>query len=134
MDPRSCCILNAGDGAWAFAKVADQLARALWLDVSEQPREFNYVLHTEPAGPVVAGESFIPFEAVRLAADKRLLAGVFNAAGVATPETRLIGSLAGAERLLAEQPDREWCLKFPTGCGASGHRRLVPGMALPRNC
>ena len=94
MDPRSCCILNAGDGAWAFAKVADQLARALWLDVSEQPREFNYVLHTEPAGPVVAGESFIPFEAVRLAADKRLLAGVFNAAGVPTPETRLIGSPA----------------------------------------
>ncbi len=34
--------------------------------------------------------------------------------------------------MLAEEPTREWCLKFPTGCGASGHRRLVPGMALPK--
>lgn len=128
-----CCVLNGGAGAWAFAKVADQLARALWLDTSEEPRDFNYVLHTEPPGPVPAGEPFIPFDAVRLAADKRLLADAFNAAGVPTPETRLVGSLTEAEHFLAERPDREWCLKFPTGCGASGHRRLVSGMTLPRN-
>lgn len=38
-----------------------------------------------------------------------------------------------AERLLEQQPKKEWCLKFPTGCGASGHRRLHHGMSLPRN-
>jgi glutathione synthase/RimK-type ligase-like ATP-grasp enzyme len=134
MDPRSCCILNAGGGgAWAFAPVADQLARALWVDVSEDPREFNYVLYTEAPGPVPSGDSFIPFEAVRLAADKRLLAEAFNAAGVPVPETRLLGSLTEAGCVLAEVPGREWCLKFPTGCGATGHRRLVPGMSLPRS-
>jgi hypothetical protein len=39
--------------------------------------------------------------------------------------------MQGAERLLAAEPDRKWCLKFPTDCGASGHRFLTSGMTLP---
>jgi hypothetical protein len=131
MKTASCCILNGGGGGWAFAGLADQLSRALWLDVSEVPREFNYLLLVEHLDPAACGELFIPYCAMQLAADKRLLAEVFAATGVPTPETRLVGSLAEAERVLAEEPGREWCLKFPTGCGASGHRRLVPGMTLP---
>jgi hypothetical protein len=133
MRTEACCILNGGGGAWAFANLADQLSRALWLDVSEVPREYNYLLLADNFDPAACGELFIPYRAMELAADKRLLAEVFAAARVPTPETRLVGSLAEAERVAAEEPGREWCLKFPTGCGASGHRGLVPGMALPKS-
>src|SRR3954454_1555964 len=125
MTTDSCCILNAGAGAWAFAGLADWLSRALWLDVSKVPREFNYLLSADGLDST-ACRSFIPYRAIHLAADKRLLTTAFAAAGVPMPETRLVGSLAEAERVLAEDPGREWCLKFPTGCGASGHRRLSP--------
>ena len=56
---------------------------------------------------------------------------MFASTSVPTPRTYLLSSLAEAEQLLAEEPRREWCLKFPTSCGASGHRLLRPGLALP---
>lgn len=133
MKTEVCGILNGGGGAWAFAGLADQLSRALWLNVSEIPREYNYLLLVDDLDPAACGELFIPYRAMQLTADKRLLAEVFAVAGVPTPETRLVGSLAEAELMAAKEPGREWCLKFPTGCGASGHRRLVPGMALPKS-
>jgi hypothetical protein len=131
MDTGACGILNGGGGAWAFAELADGLSRALWLDVSSAPREFNYLLQPGETDPAECGESFIPCRAMQLAADKRSQAAVFAAGGVPTPETCSVGSLAEAERLLSEEPGREWCLKFPTGCGASGHRPLLAGMSLP---
>ena len=130
---RSCCVLNSGGGAWAFSGLAAQLSRALWVDVSEAPREFNYLLLADGLDPSACGELFIPYQAMQLAADKRRLAEAFAAAGVPTLETRLIASLVEAERVPAEEPGREWCIKFPTGCGASGHRRLVPGTAVPKS-
>ncbi len=131
MNTDSCCILLGGGGAWAFAGLADQLGRALWLDVSDVPREFNYLLLVDGLDPAGCEGLFIPYRAMQLAADKRLLAAAFAAAGVPTPRTFLVGSLAEAEQVLSAEPGREWCLKFPTGCGASGHRRLVSGMTLP---
>ncbi|MGL6072670.1 MAG: hypothetical protein ACRC8S_00785 [Fimbriiglobus sp.] len=129
----SYCVLNGGGGAWAFAGLAEQLSRAIWVDISAVPRKFNYLLLQDGFEPTTCGELFIPHRAMQLASDKRLLAEVFAAAGVPIPETRLVASLADAERILADEPDREWCLKFPTSCGASGHRRLTQGMTLPKN-
>jgi hypothetical protein len=131
MKPEACCILNGGGGAWAFDALARQLSAALWLDVSETPRRYNYLLHLDSPDPSACGELFISFQAMQLAADKRLQAERFAAAGVPTPATRLLPSLAEAELLLMEEPGREWCIKFPLGCGASGHRLLRPGLALP---
>lgn len=133
MKPEACCILNGGGGAWAFASLARQLSAALWVDVSESPRDYNYLLHLDSFDPAAGGEVFIPFRCMQLAADKRLLAEVFASANVPTPETHLIGSLADVKQLLADEPDREWCLKYPTGCGASGHRLLRPDMVLPKD-
>ncbi|MBY0527216.1 MAG: ATP-grasp domain-containing protein [Gemmataceae bacterium] len=133
MKPETCCILNGGGGAWAFASLALQLSDALWVDVSETPRDYNYSLHLDDIDPAACGELFISIHAMQLAADKRLLAERFASEGVPTPETRLINSLAEAESIVAEEPGREWCLKFPTGCGGSGHRMLTPGMALPKD-
>jgi glutathione synthase/RimK-type ligase-like ATP-grasp enzyme len=130
--PDSCCILNGGDGAWVFGALADQLSRSLWVDVTDVPRKINYFLHSDDISPTCC-ELFIPYHAMQIASDKRLLAEVFKGAGVPIPETRLLASMDEAERMLVDHPNQEWCLKFPTGCGATGHRRLISGMALPKN-
>lgn len=129
----SCCILNSGGGAWAFAELAQQLSQALWIDVSETPRAFNYLLAMDDFDASQCGELFIPARSMELAADKRLLAERFAAAAVPTPETRLVASLGDGLRILEAQPSREWCLKYPTGCGAGGHRLLTPETAIPRD-
>jgi hypothetical protein len=131
MKPEVCCVLNSGGGAWAFAALARQLSDALGVDVSETPRDYNYLLHSDDFDSAACGELFIPFRGMQLAADKRLLAELFASHGVPTPATRLIATLGEAKRLLAEKSDLQWCIKFPNGCGASGHRLLTPGMVLP---
>jgi hypothetical protein len=133
MKPEACCILNGGGGAWAFEALARQLSAALWVDISETPRAYNYLLSLDDLDAASSFELFIPLRSMQLAADKRLLADLFNDCGVPTPETHLAGSLAEAEQLLRDEPSREWCIKFPTGCGASGHRMLRPGVALPND-
>lgn len=126
----SCGILNAGGAAWAFDALARRLSSALGVPVTATPRAFNYLLAVDDT-PEACGASFIPLAGVRLAADKRLLAEAFQRGGVPTPRTYLVDSLAEAEWIQAAEPAREWCLKYPTGCGAAGHRMLAPGLALP---
>jgi glutathione synthase/RimK-type ligase-like ATP-grasp enzyme len=130
MDARRCCILNEGGGTWAFEGLARQLGDALWIDVSEVPRDFNYFLTADRFAPSACGDLFISFQAMRLASDKRLLAEVFTTHRVPTQATRLLGSLAEAKAFAADERPREWCVKFPTGCGATGHRILTPDVAL----
>ena len=125
-----CCILNSGGGAWAFEPLARQLSDALWVEVSEIPRAHNYLLLADDSAASQCN-SFVPFAAMRMASDKRLLAKAFADHGVPTPQTFLFDSLEEAERLLVQSPDRQWCVKYPTGCGASGHRMLTANMTLP---
>lgn len=121
-------ILNAGAGSWAFESHARRLSRALGVPMSHAPGRWNYVLSwEEPDFPT----SFIPPAAIAFAADKRLMAEVFNQHGVPTPETVLLDSPHGVQHFLAQHPDRQWVLKWPTGCGAAGHCMLVAGSTLP---
>jgi glutathione synthase/RimK-type ligase-like ATP-grasp enzyme len=133
MRPDSCCILNGGGGAWAFATLAQQLSNALWVEVSDAPRQYNYLLAMDDFDASVAGELFIPLRCLELAADKRRLAEVFAARSIPTPETHLVHSLEDAERIMQENLGRDWCLKYPTSCGATGHCMLAPGMTLPKD-
>lgn len=132
MNPDDCGILNGGGGAWAFAALAEQLSEAIGVDVSETPRKYNYLLTIDDLDPSRCGELFIPLRGMQLAADKRLLAEAFAAAAVPTPETQFVDSLPEAQRILERAPERRWCLKYPTSCGASGHRMLTEGMSLPK--
>ncbi len=128
---KSCAILLAGEGGWAFEPLARQLADALWVDVSSEPADFNYLLFAD--FPVDPTASFIPVEAIETAADKRKLASIFNDALVPTPASYLCHTFEEALLLASRQPGLEWCLKFPTGCGASGHRMLTFDTVLPKN-
>lgn len=131
LSPKDCCVLNSGDGAWAFEPLAVQLSSSLGVEISTEPRQFNYVLHFEDVGRLLDSEVFIPTEAVRLASDKRLLASVFQEHGVPTPLTRLFDKFDEVRRFITEHPNHEWCCKYPTSCGASGHRLLTEASVEP---
>jgi len=117
---RDCCILNAGGGAWAFEPLARQLGDALWVEVSQEPRDFNYLLLADD-DVAESVNSFIPLASMKLAADKRESARCFATAKVPTPQTFLLDSLEEAQELLYREGSRQWCLKYPTGCGAAGN-------------
>jgi hypothetical protein len=123
--------LNNGHGAWAFEGLARRLSAALWVDVSNTPRHYNYLLHVEDYSPAACNQLFIPYRAVELATDKRLLARAFALDRVPTPETWLFDSLDEVWQLPRSRLDKQWCLKYPTGCGASGHRLLAQEFTLP---
>src|SRR5688572_4847162 len=125
-----CAVLNTGCGAWAFEEHARRLSRALWLDVSEDPREYVYLLGWDLPEPPQA-ELFIPYRSILLAGDKRLLAGLFPEAGVSAPRTLLLNTPDEVCEAVRSETGRQWVLKYPTGCGASGHRLLDAGSPVP---
>ncbi|PQV64364.1 ATP-grasp domain-containing protein [Abditibacterium utsteinense] len=115
------CILNSGGGSWAFEEHAQRLSRAMNLEISDSPTDFNYVLGWEGA-QVPDGQSFIPLQAISMASDKRRLAQVFAEHEVATPRTELLESQAEVAQVIEANSPKQWVLKWPTGCGGSGHR------------
>src|SRR5258707_527951 len=86
----SACVLNSGNGAWAFESLAYELASALWVDICSTPADLTYLLFTEDADVPPDDQLFIPSTAMRMASDKRLLAERFLAIGVPTPRTFLV--------------------------------------------
>jgi glutathione synthase/RimK-type ligase-like ATP-grasp enzyme len=120
------CVLNAGRGSWAFEALAERLSYALGIGISAEPRSYNYVLSLEGEIDEFRGASFIPLTAVRLAADKRLIATAFSEHNVPTPRTLLFDTFAEVSEFTGAHRESHWCLKFPTGCGGRGHRLLDP--------
>ncbi len=106
MNSRDCCILNSGGGSWAFGVLATELSDAQWVDVSETPRAFNYLLLADDAMAAACERLFIPLASVRIAADKRLVAEVFAKGNVPTPRTHLVESLDEASDFSMSNPTR----------------------------
>jgi hypothetical protein len=117
-------IVNGGSGSWAFQEHAERLARALWVDVSDRPLDFNFYLHIDSIDPAQIRHSFVPLAAMEVAADKREIARVFRERNVASPETHLLATRDEVRSFLARRGESQWCLKWPTGCGATGHKVL----------
>lgn len=131
--PTDCCVLNGGNAAWAFESIASQLGVLLGVDVTSRPRRFNYVLQMDGESLPADCGSFVPIKTVQLAADKRLLAEVFNREKVSTPITKLFGNFSSALEFVHAHAERQWCLKYPTSCGANGHRMLSSTDTEPPN-
>jgi glutathione synthase/RimK-type ligase-like ATP-grasp enzyme len=131
LSPDQCCVWNDGYGAWAFDRLAADLSTLLGVDVSDKPRRFNYLLHLDDSRQVADCDLFIPIEAIRSAGDKRQLALIFNQHGVPTPLTRLFDDFDQVKNFVRLEPDTEWCLKYPTGCGGAGHQLISEGTAEP---
>jgi glutathione synthase/RimK-type ligase-like ATP-grasp enzyme len=126
----TCAIINQGNGAWAFEEHARHMARVLWAEISDTPREYNYLLCWEKPSPP-SGKLFIPFESIRIASDKRHQAELFLKHKISTPETHLLNSAHEVHALLSSSPSKEWALKYPISCGASGHRLLKSNEPIP---
>lgn len=130
---KQCCVVNGGNGAWAFEPLATQLSASLGIPVSGEPREFNYLLCLENADLTGEFTNFIPLESIRLASDKRLLASLFNKLNVPTPRTVLLNEFTDVLSFVRTHSMQGWCLKYPTSCGANGHRLLTVDAAEPAN-
>lgn len=120
---KTAAIVNGGNGAWAFEDHARRLSRALWVEISEEPRDFNYYLHLENAASDLQS-SFIPVRSIQIASDKREVARAFLEHAVPSPETYLLATRDDVRQFLLERSEESWCLKWPTGCGAAGHRMI----------
>lgn len=126
---KDAAILNSGGGAWAFEELAHSLSRAFDVPVVSEPAKFNYVLGWEGTAPP-AGESFVPWEGIKCANDKRLIARAFEGYCVPSPATFLLSDGA-LQVFLQRERERRWVLKYPTGSGGAGHRFIHAGDALP---
>ncbi|MGF1577868.1 MAG: RimK family alpha-L-glutamate ligase [Gemmataceae bacterium] len=127
-----CCILNNGPGAWAFEELARSLSSALWVDISATPRRYNYLLNLEDHPIPSRGELFIPYSSIILAADKRLLAERFFYHQVPIPRTWLVETVEEIDAIRKLNREVELCLKYPIGCGGSGHRLLTNDLTIPK--
>ena len=125
-------VLNAGESAWIFEPHANHMAHVLGVPVQDTPAAWNYVLGWDDNLPL-NGKSFVPLEAMRLASDKRLLAQCFLENDVATPRTILLDTETAVRDFLVANRDDEWVLKWPTGCGATGHRLLSNDSTIPHD-
>lgn len=123
-------VLSEGPDAWIFEPLAERLSQVLGWPIVSSPSRLNYVLAWE--GAEVAN-SFVPFEAMRIASDKRLVAHAFSISQVPTPETLLPESEHDLQQVLALRSHEEWVLKWPTGCGGVGHRIIASGDEVPPN-
>jgi len=133
LNRNECCVLNSGTGSWAFEPLANQLSAVLGIDVSDRPRRFNYLMHVEDTKLLDGCASFVPVSSIRLAADKRLLAQVFLGKNVPTPQTSLIEQFGEVQNFVRANASKKWCLKYPTSCGASGHRTVSATDDTPPN-
>ena len=134
LEINDCCVLNQGRGSWAFDPLARQLSAVLGIPVSAEPRRFNYLLDCETLPADDAADSFfIPLRAIRVASDKRLIAAAFHKHEVPAPRTVLLETFREVMEFVTRHSEVEWCLKFPTGCGAAGHRLITSNSMEPRN-
>lgn len=118
-------ILNSGSGAWAFEPLANRLSEIFGVQISSVPAARNYLLAFD--GELQSDQhSFIPFEAIKIATDKREIARAFDAHKVPCPRTFLLED-AQLQEFLTTHNHQKWLLKWPVGCGAAGHRFIEAG-------
>ena len=77
-----------------------------------------------------AGRSFVPWDAMQMAADKRLQAQAFRQAAVSIPRTELLADQSALQELLSSNRSCEWALKYPVACGGAGHRLVTADSAI----
>jgi glutathione synthase/RimK-type ligase-like ATP-grasp enzyme len=115
-------ILNQSDGGWAFENLAQILSRSLWIDISENAGNLNYILCNDMKIIDANCNSFIPLDSIRIASDKREIEKKFKTAGVARPQTFILDSSQAVKLFLESHNSNSWILKYPTGCGGIHHR------------
>jgi hypothetical protein len=117
-------ILNQSDGKWVFENLAQILSRSLWVDISEDVADLNYVLGTNTDLMDNPLNSFIPIDSIKIASDKRSIDQRFKSHNVSRPTTFIVESAPEIESILHKFDRNRWILKYPTGCGGMNHRMI----------
>ena len=85
-------ILNKSEGKWAFENLAQMLSKSLWVDISENAGDLNYILCADIDHDDNTINSFIPIDSIKIASDKREVERKFNSHNVARPRTFILES------------------------------------------
>lgn len=124
-------ILCGGSSSWVFEALAEHLSLVLSVKIVQHPAKFNYVLAYDALNKIIEDTWFIPFDGIHIASDKRLVARRFHAANVRSPKTLLCADIESAKQEVLKDSNRNWCLKYPTSTGATGHRMFDVGSSIP---
>jgi hypothetical protein len=124
-------ILNQSDGKWVFENLAQMLSRSLWVDISEDVADLNYVLCTDTDLTNNTLNSFIPIDSIKIASDKRSIDQRFKSHNVSRPTTFIVDSDPEIEAILHKFDRNRWILKYPTGCGGMNHRMIEDVSQIP---
>ena len=119
-------ILNEGENAWLFGDLAKNLSRVLEIEIVKSPSDINYVLswgneNWDKSRINSCRRMFIPHKSIKIASDKRILTRLFKKNKIPSPRTYLCERYE-VDSILEKQSKRVWCVKWPFGCGASGHK------------
>ena len=124
-------ILNQSDGSWIFDDLAQMLSRSLWVDVSENAGDLNYLLCTDAEIIENRVNSFIPSNSITVASDKREIEKRFKSYGVNRPTTFIVNLPSEIESILESSTKNRLILKYPTGCGGMNHRIIQSVTDIP---
>lgn len=125
-------ILNQSDGKWAFEELAQMLSRVLWVDITEEIGDLNYVLGIDNKINTRNLNTFIPIDSIDLASDKREAEKIFEKFKVRRPITFVAQGKDRVQAIIKEYDRCSWVLKYPTGCGGIHHRLIEDLSQIPK--
>lgn len=114
-------VLHRGPFRRLFGDFPEQLAETLDVPIVDDERDVDLGLILAWDGPPPRCRTFVPFDAIVAAQDKREQFRRFHAAGVSIPESRLFDDFPTAQAFALADHRRQWLLKWPLGSGAVGH-------------
>lgn len=126
-------ILHQGSSRVVFGSFPETLSRITGLPIvdTEEGLDWAYLLAWDAETPPRC-RTFIPWDGIQFAHDKRTQARAFTERGIAIPETHLLPDAASVRRFVADRPDKDWTLKWPLGCGGTGHQILTSDTPITR--
>jgi hypothetical protein len=125
-------IVNNSHGKWIFEELAYILSRSLWVEVSENIGDINYLLCVDPKITKKHINSFISLNSIEIASDKRRLEYSFRYYSVKRPTTLILQTSQEIQSILKNTDDNRWILKYPTGCGGMHHRIIQNASEIPK--
>ena len=114
-------ILHRGPMQRLFGDFPGELAHVLDVPVLDDDRDVDVGLVLAWDGPAPRCRTFVPFDEIVAALDKREQFRRFQSAGVSIPESRLFDDFPAAQAFALADDRRQWLLKWPLGSGAVGH-------------
>ena len=122
----TAAILHSTPWNRIFGQFPTYLSQLMGLPIVETDErlDFAYLVGWSPAR-APSCPTYISYESILIAHDKRKQAHAFARAGVSIPETHLLDSIETLYTFYRRRRDKQWVLKWPVGCSGMGHQMLT---------